>query len=87
MKKIVGIFLAFSLFASSAFAEKTVMDKLTNDSAFEQTAVFFNNATSDSNDAAEVFGHAILVAPVAVAESIIWVVVLPFNAIKLGMED
>jgi hypothetical protein len=87
MKRLVNVVLALSLMASSAYAEKTVMDRLTNDSAFDQTSILFDTATCDKSDAAETLGSSILVVPAVIIESIIWVGVLPFNAIKLGMED
>ncbi|MCW8895212.1 MAG: hypothetical protein OQK48_07030 [Sulfurimonas sp.] len=87
MKKLAGIALALSLIVSSAFAEKSVMDKLTNDSAFDQTSMFFNLATADDLDSRESYVNGLVVIPVAIIESAIWVTVLPFNAIKLGMQD
>ncbi|MCW9068275.1 MAG: hypothetical protein OQJ82_07570, partial [Sulfurimonas sp.] len=86
MKKLAGIALALSLIVSSAFAEKSVMDKLTNDSAFDQTSMFFNLATADDLDSRESYVNGLVVIPVAIIESAIWVTVLPFNAIKLGMQ-
>ena len=87
MKKLLGIVLILSLITSSAFAKKAVMDELTNDSAFDQTAIFFDATTADESDSSEALINAIFVAPVAVIESAIWVVVLPFNAIKRKIED
>ena len=87
MKRLVGIVLALSLMISSVFAEETTMEKLTNDNAFERTSLFFNTATSNNGEPGEAFAYAIFVAPVAIIESIVWTVVLPFNAIKLKMEE
>ena len=90
MKNISKILLALVLISASAFAnngENGTMDKLTNDSAFENTAELFNRATSDESDSGAALLSGIVTIPAAAVESIIWVVVLPFNAIKIGMED
>ncbi len=90
MKNLFKIMLALALISGSAFAnngEDGTMDKLTNDSAFSQTEIFFDKATGDKSEAITALLSGILIAPVAVIESVVWLVVLPFNAIKTGTED
>jgi len=90
MKNLLKIVLALALISATAFAnngENGTMDKLTNDEAFANTSALFKEATSDTTDPAASLLAGIVTVPSAVVESVIWIVVLPFNAIKTGMED
>jgi len=90
MKNLLKIFLTLSLMSATIFAnngENGTMDKLTNDTAFANTESLFNEATSDESDSTAALVAGIVTIPAAVIESVIWVVVLPFNAIKMGMQD
>jgi len=90
MKTSIKIILALTLITSSVFAsnsERGTMDKLTNDNAFGNTSTLFSQATSDTSDSAAALLAGVVTVPSAAVESIIWVCVLPFNAIKTGMED
>ena len=90
MKNLLKIVLTLGLMAGSAFAnngENGTMDKLTNDSAFNNTSALFAEATSDTTDSFASLLAGIVTVPAAAVESVIWVCVLPFNAIKTGMED
>jgi len=72
---------------TSAFAEKSVMDKLTNDSAFENTGELFDRATASSTSTGGALISGIVTIPSAIFESVIWVLILPFNAIAMGFDD
>ena len=90
MKILLKIVLALGLITGTAFAnngENGTKDKLTNDSAFTNTSALFNEATSDTTDSFASLIAGVVTIPAAAVESIIWVCVLPFNAIKTGMED
>jgi len=90
MKNLLKIVLTLGLMTATAFADEGkngTMDKLTNDSAFDSTTTLFNQATSDESDSGAALLAGIVTVPSAVVESIIWVAVLPFNAIKTGIED
>ena len=90
MKNLLKIFLTLSLLTGTAFAnngENGTMDKLTNDNAFANTEALFNQATSDESDSTAALVAGIITIPAAVIESVIWVVILPFNAIKMGTKD
>ena len=90
MKNLIKMMLALTLITSTAFAnngENGTMDKLTNDSAFEHTSLLFNEATADDSDAGEALLSGIVTIPAVIIESVVWIIVLPFNAIKTGMED
>jgi hypothetical protein len=90
MKNLFKIMLALMLVTASAFAkngQNGVMDKLTNDSAFSGTEALFHGATADDSDAGEALLSGVCLVPAVVVESVIWVVVLPLNAVKMGMED
>jgi len=90
MKNLFKLFLIMNLLVGTIYADNGqngTMDKLTNDSAFSNTSTLFNEATSDSSDSAASILAGVATIPAAAIESIIWLVVLPFNAIKLGIED
>ena len=90
MKNLLKIVLTLGLIVGTAFAdngENGTMDKLTNDSAFSNTEVLFAEATSDTTDSFASLLAGIATVPAAAIESVIWICVLPFNAIKTGMED
>ena len=90
MKNLLKIVLTLGLMAGSAFAnngENGTMDKLTNDNAFGNTTALYKEAISNTNDSRYSLSGALISIPSAIVEGAIWIVVLPFNAIKIGMED
>ena len=67
--------------------EKSTMDELTNDSAFEYTENLFAHTTGDNTSSGGSLLYGITTIPVAVVESVIWVFVLPFNGIAMAFDD
>ncbi len=102
MKNLIYIILTISLLLSTtAFAnetteavetkeqvgKKSVMDELTNDSAFEYTEELFDQTTNDNTSSDGSLLYGIAVVPVVVVESVIWILVAPFNAIGMAFDD
>jgi len=90
MKNLIKVMLALTLITSTVFAnngENGVMDKLTNDSAFEHTSLLFNEATADDSYAGEALLSGIVTIPAVIVESVVWIIILPLNAISMAVED